>query len=804
MNDDDIQKKLDAALIECTRLREENIRLQKLLGQTDAEPEITCDCDSSTVTNSSPPDVKIALFLSLFRGRKDVYPVRWEGKNGRTGYSPACYNEWNRAFCDKPRVKCGDCKHRKFIPLTDEVIHDHLTGKHTIGVYPLLHDETCRFLSVDFDKSGWQDDAAVFLGVCKEMDVPAALERSRSGNGGHVWIFFQSPVTAATARKLGSMILTRCMDRRYQVGFDSYDRFFPSQDTMPTGGFGNLIALPLQHYPREKGNTIFLDGNFRPYPDQWEFLSSMKRMALPEIEGIVRNAENSGKVMGDGMKIVGEDEEDDPWTLPPSAVKPAPALNGPFPEAVKIVLADLVYLEKEGLKSDMLNRLMRLAAFKNPEFYKAQAMRMPTYDKPRIISCSDDFQKHLGLPRGCLGSLSELLTSLGIKQEVADERYAGIPVDLTFQGELHSAQKDALCELLAHDDGVLAATTAFGKTVVAAALIAERKVNTLIIVHRRQLMDQWSERLSTFLDLPTAEIGRVGGGKENLTGRIDIGMIQSLNRKGVVRDLVAEYGQVIVDECHHISAFSFEEVMKKVKARFVLGLTATPIRKDGHHPIIMMQCGPIRYRVGAREQALIRPFEHTVLPRYTDFSFATESSLFFNEDKRQSIQDIYAALTVDEKRNGHIINDLMRVIKEGRSPLLLTERTDHVDILAKGLSGSVRNIVVMKGGMGVKQRREIANQLASIPDGEERLIIATGRYIGEGFDDARLDTLFLALPISWRGTLQQYAGRLHRLYDNKKEVRIYDYVDNNVPMLMRMYKRRLQGYRSMGYEVGER
>ena len=800
MNDDNIQKKLDAALTECAMLRKENIRLQKLLGQAGAEPEKASDINASTITTNSPPDVKIALFLSLFRGRKDVYPVRWEGKNGRAGYSPACSNEWSRAFCNKPRVKCGDCNHRKFLPVTNEVILDHLTGKHTIGVYPLLHDETCRFLAVDFDKSGWQDDAAAFLEVCKEMDIPATLERSRSGNGGHVWIFFQSPVSAATARKLGSAILTRCMDKRYQVGFDSYDRFFPSQDTMPVGGFGNLIALPLQHYPRENGNTLFLDGNFKPHPDQWEFLSSIKRMALPDIDRIVRNAENSGKVMGDGMNIVGENEENDPWTLPPSGMKQDIALNGPFPETVRVVLGDLIYVEKEGLKSDMLNRMMRLAAFQNPEFYKAQAMRLPTYDKPRIISCSDDFQKHLGLPRGCLGSLSELLTDLGIKQEVSDERYAGIPIDLTFQGELHSAQKDALCELLTHDVGILAATTAFGKTVVAAALIAKRKVNTLIIVHRRQLMDQWSERIATFLDLPSAEIGRVGGGKEKLTGKIDIGMIQSLNRKGVVKDLVAQYGQVIVDECHHISAFSFEEVMKKVKAKFVMGLTATPIRKDGHHPIIMMQCGPIRYRVGGREQAQLRPFDHTVLPRYTDFVFATESPIFLNKDNL-GIQETYAALTANEKRNALIVSDVINAIKGGRSPILLTERTDHVDILAASLSGSVRNIVVMKGGMGVKQRKDMAAQLADIPDEEERLIIATGRYIGEGFDDARLDTLFLALPISWRGTLQQYAGRLHRLHGNKKEVRIYDYVDNNVPMLMRMYKRRIEGYGAMGYVI---
>jgi superfamily II DNA or RNA helicase len=442
----------------------------------------------------------------------------------------------------------------------------------------------------------------------------------------------------------------------------------------------------------------------------------------------------------------------------------------------------------------MLNRLIRLAAFQNPDFYKAQAMRLSTFGKPRIIGCAEDFPSYIGLPRGCLDDALELIKTHNIKPELAEQRFGGTSINVIFKGELRPRQQEAAQLLFAHDYGILSAPTAFGKTVIAAWLIAKRKVNTLVLVHRRQLIDQWRDRLALFLDMPLEEIGQVSGSKKKVTGSIDIGLMQSLNRKGEVKDIVAGYGHIIVDECHHIPAFTFEQVLKQVKAKYIVGLTATPIRKDGHHPIIVMQCGPIRFRESAKKQAAARPFEHVVITRYTNFRMAQESA-------EVKIQDIYAALVLDEGRNELIFNDLLKALKMGRSPLLLTERVEHLEQFAEKLKCFAQNIIVLRGGMGSKQRKAMADQIKAVPDSEERLIISTGRYIGEGFDDARLDTLFLAMPISWRGTLQQYVGRLHRLHDSKRVVQVYDYVDSQVPTLMRMYKKRLKGYEAIGYSM---
>jgi superfamily II DNA or RNA helicase len=783
MTSEDIAKQLKAALEECSRLREENKRLRSLMAIPEEKPNVP-------IAESLSPEDKVALFRSLFRGREDVYPMRWEARTGKSGYAPACANEWKRPLCVKPQIRCSECENRELLSVTNDVIQHHLTGKRTVGVYPILPDETCWFLAADFDKATWKEDAGAFLKTCEELSIPAALERSRSGNGGHIWIFFDSPIQAVLARKLGSAVLTHTMERYPQLGLDSYDRFFPSQDTMPKGGFGSLIALPLQRVPREKGHSLFLDVDFNPYPDQWSFLSSIRKMQKEGVEAIVHEAQRKGKIIGVRMSLTEEGNED-PWTLPPSGRKVEKTIQGPFPEKVSIVVGNMVYIEKRGLPAGIINRLIRLAAFQNPEFYKTQAMRLSTYGKPRIISCAEDFDKHIGLPRGSLDEALELLKVHGIKTDIRDEQYSGITIETDFNGELRSIQKEAASEILKHNIGVLSAPTAFGKTTIAAYLIAERKVNTLVLVHRRLLMDQWHERLKLFLN--TDSIGRIGGGRGDRTGIIDVGMIQSLNHKGVVKDIVAEYGQVIVDECHHVSAFSFEQVLRQVKAKYIIGLTATPVRKDGHHPIIIMQCGPIRFRGDAKRQAHERPFEHVVIPRQTSFRIL--------EGVEDGIQPAYAAMIRDQQRNDLIFDDLLNALEEGCSPLLLTERTEHVDGFAERLKGFARNVIVLKGGAGKKERKALAEQIASIPDGEERVLIATGRYIGEGFDDARLDTLFLAMPISWRGTLQQYAGRLHRLHDNKKIVRIYDYVDVNVPMLTRMYEKRLKGYKAIGYSI---
>ena len=755
-----------------------------------------------TVHLHSSTDAKISLFRSLFRGRDDVYARRFESrKTGKAGYMPACGNEWLRGICEKPRIRCTDCAHQRFLAVNDDVIRWHLSGQDdhgqsfVAGVYPMLRDESCFFLAVDFDKMGWREDASAFVETCRRLDLPAALERSRSGKGGHVWFFFEEAIPAALARKLGSFVLTETMERRPEVGFDSYDRFFPSQDTLPQGGFGNLIALPLQRHARDRGNSVFLDEQWLPYRDQWAFLSSVRKIVPSHVETVVREGERMGRIVGVRLPP-DEVEADTPWTALPSR-RPRQRVIAGLPDTIEIVLGSEVYISKEALVPELRNRLLRLAAFQNPEFYKAQSMRLPTYDKPRIIACAEDHPQHIGLPRGCLDELRELLESLNVRPIVRDERFPGAPLRAAFRGTLRPEQQIAVNAMLAHDTGVLAATTAFGKTVVAAWLIAHRGVNTLVLVHRRQLLDQWMERLSSFLELPKNAIGQIGGGRDRASGMLDVALIQSLGRKGVVDDRVGGYGHVIVDECHHLPASSFEQVARRAKARFVAGLSATVARKDGHHPIITMQCGPIRHRVSAKAQAIARPFEHTVIVRPTSFQSASSA----DGDQRLAFQTLYRELINDDVRNARICDDVIEAVRAGRSPLVLTERNDHLDRLANLLSERVRHPLVLRGGMGKKQRAAVAERLIAIPRNQERVLLSTGKYIGEGFDDARLDTLMLTLPVSWRGTIAQYAGRLHRLFDGKREVRIYDYADLDVPMLSRMFDRRCRGYEAVGYTI---
>ena len=755
-----------------------------------------------SVNHRSPPNEKISLFRSLFRGRDDVYPRRFESRTtGKTGYSPACGNEWVAGICEKPRVKCANCQHRSFLPVTDDMIRCHLTGKDergndfVAGVYPMLLDETCFFLAIDLDKANWQDDAIAVLETCRRLDVPAFLERSRSGNGGHIWIFFDTAIPASIARRLGSHLLTETMDRQPDLGLDSYDRLFPNQDTLPRGGFGNLIALPLQKQPRESGNSVFIDEDLKPYDDQWALLSSIQRMPLDAVEALVHRASKNGRVMG--VQIPLNDDESQPWSMASSRKSVAPITTAELPTNLELTLSDQIYIPKAELQPALRNRLIRLAAFQNPEFYKAQSMRLSTWGKPRIISCAENYDNHLALPRGCLEDIQSLLGDLKIKVRMRDERTAGTTIDVAFQGELRPEQKTATRKLLRHDAGVLSANTAFGKTVVATWMIAERGVNTLVLVHRRQLLDQWVDRLSEFLDIAPKSIGRTGGGRKKLTGHIDVATIQSLVRKGVVKDCVADYGHVIFDECHHLSAQSFEQVARRTKARYVLGLSATVTRKDGHHPIIFMQCGPVRHHVDAKSEAITRPFEHSVFVRPTGFRPIAEAS----EDGRIQFHDLYRELISDKDRNRMICDDVVQSVRDGRSPLVLTERKDHLSELAANLDKHVCHVVTLKGGAGVKESRAIAQRLSSIDRGEDRVLIATGKYIGEGFDDPRLDTLFLTLPVSWRGTVAQYAGRLHRLHEGKTEVRVYDYADLNVPMLSRMFDRRCAGYEAVGYTV---
>ena len=769
-----------------------------------AEGERVCQAGADgPVTNESAAAAKISLFRSLFRGREDVYPRRFESrKTGRGGYQPACANEWVRGVCEKPRIKCLECTNRRFLPVTDEVVRQHLSGRDglgrefVMGVYPLLADETCYLLAVDLDGEAWQKDAAALRETCQRLTLPVALERSRSGKGGHLWFFFTEAVPASMARNLGSYLLTETMEGRPEIGLASYDRLFPNQDTMPKGGFGNLIALPLQKKARTAGNSIFLDEQFQPYPDQWAYLSSVRKIARVQAESLAREAERRGRILG--VRTAFEEEDEDlPWAAPPSRRRKEPPLAGSLPKTLELVLGDQIYIAKEHLPPGLRNRLVRLAAFQNPEFYRAQAMRVSTFGKPRVIHCAEDGPKYLALPRGCLGETQDLLSSLGIEVTLRDERFGGTPIDARFHGELRPEQQLAANAMAAHDNGVLAATTAFGKTVLAAWLIAHRGVNTLVLVHRQQLLEQWVERLAMFLEVPAKSIGRLGGGRKTLTGRIDVALIQSLARKGIVHDCVGSYGHLVVDECHHLPASSFELVARRAKARYVTGLSASTTRKDGHQPIIFMQCGPVRYRDNARQQAASRPFTHHVLVRPTGFRAPELPSA----DSRIEFQRLYEALTQNAARNQMICKDVIAAAQAGRFPLVLTERTEHLQLLATQLSATIPHVITLQGGMGRKQLRAAMDSLAQVPDGQGRALLATGRYIGEGFDEPRLDTLFITLPVSWRGTIAQYVGRLHRLHADKHEVQVYDYADLDVPMLARMFERRCAGYEAVGYTI---
>lgn len=780
---------LASELDELHRLRKENARLKELLthhgvawedSSATESQSLSIKCLSEQAPRNSAD--KIALFRKLFRGRDDVYPQRWESVKGKSGYSPKCNNEWKRGVCQKPRMKCGDCSQRTLVPLTDQVIYDHLAGKHTIGVYPLQSDDTCYFLAADFDEASWQEDAKAFLQSCQELNVPAYLEISRSGKGAHVWIFFTDAVSAREARRLGTALISHTCDRTRQLSLSSYDRLFPNQDTLPKGGFGNLIALPLQKAPRTSGHSVFVDEDFVPYADQWALLASIRLIPSAELENAILRAAGSKHPLD--VAFTSEEEEVLPWQRPHRDVYHIP---GPLPKSLMLVLANQVFISKTEIPQQLANRLIRLAAFQNPEFYKAQAMRFPVWNKPRVIGCADNFPKYIGIPRGCLDSILELLQNNNIEPHFQDERLQGSRISVKFLGVLRSEQKQAVRAMLRHDIGVLCAPTAFGKTITAAALISRRKVRTLILVHRTELLTQWFERLTGFLDAPKGSIGHIGGGKKKASGLIDIAVMQSLMRQDDLDKFLDSYGQIIVDECHHVSAFSFESILKQAKSKYIVGLTATPVRRDGQHPIIFMQCGPVRCNAAQPESA---PSRLEVCPRYLVAPDIPEGT---------PIQEIFRLLVKNTTRNRLIAEDILAAYKDARKILVLTERTDHLAILSKLLEHNVDKLFILHGRLSRKQRDAVYSDLESLDDSTPRVLLATGRLIGEGFDHPPLDTMMLTMPISWKGTLQQYAGRLHREHAEKQHVLIYDYVEDGVPQLSRMWSKRQRGYQAMGY-----
>ncbi|MBR9986261.1 MAG: DEAD/DEAH box helicase family protein, partial [Desulfosarcina sp.] len=607
----ELLEKYNALLARARRLTKENNRLKANMGLMESQAFVNTspavqaeikvpegesnDGNHCTDVNCTSDALsKIRLFMSLFKGRDDVYAKRWENENkGTSGYAPVCLNQWQPGICGKPKISCSKCKNKSYAAMDENAIEDHLRGKAVVGIYPMLPDETCCFLAMDFDKDNWEKDITVVRDVCNEFMIPIAVERSRSGKGCHAWFFFEHPVSAVLARKFATAILTSAMSRRHEIQFKSYDRLFPSQDTMPKGGLGNLIALPLQKEARENANSEFIDETFQSYVDQWAFLSTIRTISDNRLELLISELSH-GHELGE-LKI--DEEEEKPWeTHGPKTVLE----KTDFPNRLDIVKANMLFIPKAGISQRALNWLKRLASFKNPMFYRQQAMRLPTYGHSRVISCTDETNEYLCLPRGCESEVFCQLKRFGIDIRLIDKTFSGKRIDVEFKGQLRDEQSLALKSLLQHNSGILSGTTAFGKTIVAIKLIAEKKMNTLILVDKISLLSQWKEKLSEFLvvkeplpQLPhtavkkrgrkkkISVIGQLGGGKSTLGGIVDIAVMQSLSRQGEVKECVKNYGMIIADECHHASAFTYEQILKTTNAKSIYGLTATPTRKDG-------------------------------------------------------------------------------------------------------------------------------------------------------------------------------------------------------------------------------
>ncbi len=737
--------------------------------------------------NILTPSEKINLFKSYFKGRDDVFAKLWiNKKTNKKGYSPVCKNEWIKNKCNKPLTKCLDCPNREFLELTDNVIYKHLVGDEVIGLYPMLKDDTCCFLAIDFDKENWFKDIFELKKTCDNEKIPVAIERSRSGNGGHAWIFFNEKIPAVTARKLGTFLITKTMNKQFKMSMTSYDRFFPNQDFLTNDGLGNLIALPFQKEAVKQNNSVFIDDKGNKITDQWNYLKSIKKMTLYEIENILSKVKlnNQYNVILNNTN----EEEIKPWLMLPSGEQQFEEIKN-LPIFIELVIANRIYIKEENLPSKFINLLKYTATFHNPEFYKKQKLRFSTYSTPRVIICCEFINGYISLPRGCLEDIKDLLRKYNINFSIKDERVFGKKFRVKFKGNLEKEQSVAVNNILSKDIGILVAPPGTGKTVMAINAIAKRKTNTLILVHRKNIMEQWKKQLNYLLNIDKDKIGQIGGNKNKPTGIIDVATFQSLDSENGVNNRIINYGFVIVDECHHISAFSFEKILNCIKAKYVLGLTATPYRSDGHQPIINFQCGKICYQF--KQEKLLQCKV-----------FVKETSFTYNFNKQFDINNLWKNIINDTGRNNLIIQDILNVLQQKRFPLIITERKEHIKILYEMLKDKVENIILLYGGIKQKEYKNIIEQIKNRGN-KKMIIISTGSYIGEGFDEPSLDTLFVAMPSSFKGKIVQYTGRLLRKYPNKQDVQIYDYVDRNIILLQKMFDKRLKTYRTLKYNIIE-